>query len=96
MITPESEFGIEVVAKYSREVWANWYIEIRYESKMRHGSVYTPVIPWGRFPRAECLRSGRELRKQDEERGKQARMAEERCRNGQPLATDQCASAVQR
>jgi hypothetical protein len=35
---------------------------------------------------------GRELRKQDEERGKQARMAAERCRRGQPLPTDTCAT----
>ncbi len=34
---------------------------------------------------------GRELRKEDEERGRQIRLAEERCRNGQPLPTDNCA-----
>lgn len=33
---------------------------------------------------------GRELRKQDEERGKQARLMAERCRNGRPLPTDTC------
>ena len=35
---------------------------------------------------------GREARKQDEERGKQARMAMERCRQGKPLPTDDCAA----
>jgi hypothetical protein len=35
---------------------------------------------------------GREARKQDEERGKQARMAMERCRQGKPLPTDNCAA----
>ena len=34
---------------------------------------------------------GRELRKQDEERGKQARAMAERCRKGRPLPTDVCA-----
>ena len=34
---------------------------------------------------------GREARKQDEERGKQIRLAQERCRKGQPLPTDNCA-----
>ena len=33
---------------------------------------------------------GRELRKQDEERGKQARLLAERCRKGRPLPTDDC------
>jgi hypothetical protein len=33
---------------------------------------------------------GRELRKQDEERGKQARAMAERCRKGRPLPTDTC------
>jgi hypothetical protein len=35
---------------------------------------------------------GREARKQDEERGKLARMAMERCRQGKPLPTDDCAA----
>ena len=35
---------------------------------------------------------GRELRKQDEERGKQARAMAERCRKGRPLPTDVCAA----
>jgi hypothetical protein len=35
---------------------------------------------------------GRELGRQDEERGKQARLAQERCRKGRPLATDACAA----
>jgi hypothetical protein len=39
---------------------------------------------------------GRELRKQDEERGKLYRMAQERCRKGQPLPTDDCSSVAQR
>jgi hypothetical protein len=39
---------------------------------------------------------GREMRKQDEERGKQARLAYERCRKGRALPTDNCAAAVQR
>jgi hypothetical protein len=34
---------------------------------------------------------GREARKQDEERGKQLRLAAERCRKGKPLPTDNCA-----
>ena len=34
---------------------------------------------------------GRELRRQDEERGKQARAMAERCRKGRPLPTDVCA-----
>lgn len=33
---------------------------------------------------------GRELRKQDEERGKQYRAMLERCRKGRPLPTDSC------
>jgi hypothetical protein len=33
---------------------------------------------------------GRELRKEEEERGKQARLAEERCRKGKPEPTDSC------
>jgi hypothetical protein len=39
---------------------------------------------------------GRELRKQDEERGKQVRMAQERCRKGRPLPTDDCTAVAQR
>ena len=34
---------------------------------------------------------GRELRRQDEERGRQARAMAERCRKGRPLPTDVCA-----
>jgi hypothetical protein len=33
---------------------------------------------------------GRELRKQEEELGRQARLAAERCRKGRPLPTDDC------
>ncbi|HEY4071423.1 MAG TPA: hypothetical protein VGM04_07700 [Sphingomicrobium sp.] len=33
---------------------------------------------------------GRQLRKQDEDRGKQYRLAYERCRKGRPLPTDDC------
>ena len=33
---------------------------------------------------------GRDLRKQDEERGKQARAMAERCRKGRPLPADTC------
>ena len=33
---------------------------------------------------------GRELRKQDERRGQQARLAAERCRKGKALPTDDC------
>ena len=33
---------------------------------------------------------GRELRKADEERGRQWRLLVERCRAGRPLATDDC------
>ena len=39
---------------------------------------------------------GREMRKQDEERGKQWRLAWERCRKGKPLPTDNCALFQQR
>jgi isocitrate lyase len=39
---------------------------------------------------------GQEARKQDEERGKQIRLAMERCRSGKPLPTDQCPAAVPR
>lgn len=39
---------------------------------------------------------GRELRKQDEERGKQYRLAYERCRKGKPLPTDDCTAFQQR
>ena len=35
---------------------------------------------------------GREARKEDEERGKQIRLAMERCRQGKPLPTDNCAA----
>jgi isocitrate lyase len=38
---------------------------------------------------------GRELRKQAEERGKQLRLAEKRCRKGEPLPTDDCAALQQ-
>lgn len=38
---------------------------------------------------------GRELRKQDEQRGRLYREAQERCRKGSPLPTDDCV-AVQR
>jgi hypothetical protein len=33
---------------------------------------------------------GRELRKQEEERGRQWRLAWDRCRKGKPLPTDDC------
>ena len=39
---------------------------------------------------------GRELRKQDEERGRQWRLAYERCTKGKPLASDNCAAFQQR
>jgi len=39
---------------------------------------------------------GRELRRQEEERGRQMRMAEKRCRAGKPLPTDNCSAAVRR
>ncbi|MFL6737373.1 MAG: hypothetical protein ACJ8F4_09995 [Sphingomonas sp.] len=39
---------------------------------------------------------GRELRKQDEQRGKQWRLAYERCRKGKPLPSDDCAAFQQR
>jgi hypothetical protein len=39
---------------------------------------------------------GKQLRKQDEERGKQYRLAYERCRKGKPLPTDDCALFTQR
>jgi hypothetical protein len=39
---------------------------------------------------------GREARKADEERGKQIRLALDRCRKGRPLPTDNCAYAQPR
>lgn len=39
---------------------------------------------------------GRQLRKEEEVRGRQARLAEERCRKGRPLPTDYCPVPVQR
>jgi hypothetical protein len=41
-------------------------------------------------------RRGRELRKQEEERGRQRRLAWERCRKGKPLPTDDCTQFQQR
>jgi hypothetical protein len=38
---------------------------------------------------------GREARRQDAERGKQIRLAQERCRGGRPLPTDACAQPAQ-
>jgi hypothetical protein len=39
---------------------------------------------------------GREIRKQKEAQGKQLRLAQERCRKGKPLPTDDCAAVQQR
>jgi hypothetical protein len=39
---------------------------------------------------------GRELRRQDEERGKLIRLAQERCRKGKQLPTDNCAAVAER
>lgn len=39
---------------------------------------------------------GAQLRKQDEERGKQYRLAAERCRTGRGLPTDNCFAPLQR
>jgi hypothetical protein len=39
---------------------------------------------------------GREIRKQEEERGRQWRLAYDRCRKGQALPTDNCAVFQQR
>ena len=39
---------------------------------------------------------GRQMRKQDEERGKQWRLAYERCRKGRPQPTDDCSAFQQR
>jgi hypothetical protein len=39
---------------------------------------------------------GREMRKQDEERGRLYRQAQERCRKGRPLPTDDCATGAWR
>ena len=41
-------------------------------------------------------KAGRELRKQDEERGKQARQMAERCQKGRPLPSDNCTAAQPR
>ena len=38
----------------------------------------------------EDQKRGRELRKAEEERGRQARLAEKRCRDGRPLPADDC------
>ena len=38
---------------------------------------------------------GREMRKQDEERGRQWRLAYERCRKGKPLPMDDCSAFAQ-
>lgn len=39
---------------------------------------------------------GREMRRQDQERGRQWRLAWERCRKGKPLPADDCAAFQQR
>jgi hypothetical protein len=39
---------------------------------------------------------GRALRKSDEQRGRQAKLTEQRCRSGRPLATDDCTLYVRR
>ena len=39
---------------------------------------------------------GREIRKQEEAQGKQLRLAQERCRKGKPLPTDDCSAVQQR
>ena len=39
---------------------------------------------------------GRELCKQEEERGRQFRLAQQRCRKGKPLPTDDCAAVLAR
>jgi hypothetical protein len=39
---------------------------------------------------------GRKMRKQDEERGRQWRLAWDRCRNGRQLPTDDCSAFQQR
>jgi hypothetical protein len=39
---------------------------------------------------------GREIRKQEQEAGRQARLAEQRCRSGRPLPTDVCAAVQPR
>ena len=39
---------------------------------------------------------GRELRKAEGERGRQARLAEQRCRKGRPLPTDDCSAYLPR
>ncbi len=41
-------------------------------------------------------KAGRALRKRDEERGRLYREAQERCRKGRPLPTDDCTRAVPR
>ena len=41
-------------------------------------------------------KAGRELRKQDEERGRLAREMQKRCAKGNPLPTDDCTKVVQR
>jgi hypothetical protein len=41
-------------------------------------------------------KAGRELRKQDQERGRLAREMAERCRKGRPLPTDDCGTVQRR
>ena len=41
-------------------------------------------------------KAGRDLRKQDEERGKQVRQMAERCQKGRPLPSDNCTAAQPR
>ncbi len=61
---------------------------------VRAVSAGVDAVTTSRSERDEKL--GRELRKQDEERGKQWRLAYERCRKGKPLPTDDCAAFQQR
>jgi len=53
--------------------------------------VFHELTAYNAYAEADEKR-GRDLRKQDEERGKQARAMAERCRKGRPLSTDVCVS----
>lgn len=61
---------------------------------VRAASAGVDAVTTSQSERDEKL--GRQMRKQDEERGKQYRLAYERCRKGRPLPTDDCTAFQQR
>ncbi|HVU31034.1 MAG TPA: hypothetical protein VHE36_11610 [Sphingomicrobium sp.] len=60
---------------------------------VRAASAGVDAVTTSQSERDEKL--GREMRKRDEERGRQWRLAYERCRKGKPLPTDDCAAFQQ-